>query len=89
MPPPFPPNLSDPARDLLRILLSFKIARGGDLMQRTQIFDSAQILEPIKELLNQGLIEVSGELSPDFLPFATFSIVPSALEYSRAIVQRR
>jgi hypothetical protein len=85
----FPANLSEEARGVLRIILDSKIVRGADLMRRREIKDANQLLEPIKELLNQRLIEVTGELTPGAFPFATFGTPPSAQEYIRALLQQR
>jgi len=85
----FPPALSEPERSVLRVILDNKIVRGAELMRKLGIINPDQLLPPLNQLLNKGLIEMSGELTPMTLPFATFGTLPSAQEYIRALVQQR
>jgi hypothetical protein len=85
----FPPALSDQEKAVLRVVLDSKIVRGAELMRRLSITKPDQLVGPLKELVNWGLIEVSGELSPETLPFATLNTLPSVQEYIRAIIQQR
>ena len=84
----FPPNLSDEALGVLRVINNSGLTRGGAIMAKAEIKDPNTLLGLVKQLLNQGLIEVTGELTPDAVPFATFSARPSAQGYIRTLVQR-
>jgi len=83
-----PAQLSSDAQALLRFILDRKIVRGGELMRYVGKGTPIELMGPVQELVNQNLVEVTGELTPDGLPFATFGIRPSALEYLRTLVQR-
>jgi hypothetical protein len=83
------PQLSPEAVRVLRIMLDQTIVRGGDLVRYAGMKQPSELMKPVDELLTQNLIEVSGDISEQMLPFATFGIRPSAREYLNALVQRR
>jgi hypothetical protein len=84
-----PPILSEQARGVLRVILDGKIIRGGEVMRRLGLTDPSLLVDPVNELVSKSLIEVTGDLSADALPFATFGTPPSAQEYLRAALQQR
>jgi hypothetical protein len=89
----FRPNLSDEARVVLRVINDNGIVRGGAIMGRMEITDPRKLVTPIKDLLDHGLIGVTGDLIGDTgvranaIPFATFSTRPSAQGHIRALLQ--
>jgi|GEM_PF-5569723 hypothetical protein len=83
------PQLSQLAQSLLRVILDRKIVRGGELMRYIGISAPADFLAPAKELVDNNLVEVTGELTQADAPFATFGTKPSRIGYLSALVERR
>ena len=84
-----PPVLTAPARGVLQVILDGKIVRGAEVMRKLGLTDPNQLVDPVRELFSKGLIEVSGDLSADAIPFTTFGTPPSAQEYLRAALRER
>lgn len=78
--------LTPEAQRLLKIILDRKIVRGAELMRFGGFKMPTEMEAPLQELSNRHLIEVSGSLTVDALPFATFGTKPSAFEYLRSLV---
>lgn len=77
-----PPQLSSEAVRVLKVILDNKVIRGGELMRISGMKTPSDLAKPVKELQDQSLIEVSGEVwDENMLPFATFGSRPSAREY--------
>jgi hypothetical protein len=83
------PDLNEEERRILRIILDSKIIRGAELMRQLGTSDPTELLDPLRQLLNRNLVEITGELTPDLFPFATLGAPPSAQGYIRARVQQR
>ena len=81
------PQLSDEARRVLQVLLSRNVITGGELMRYAGFKSLEEFQAPILELMQNELIQVSGDYNNiTMLPFAAFSIRPSATPLLRSIV---
>lgn len=83
------PQLSPEARNVLRIALDNKIIRGGELMRYAKMKNPSELIGPVEELMSQDLIQVTGEISPEMIPFATFGTRPSDYQFLRFLLDQR
>jgi hypothetical protein len=84
-----PPQLTQDARDVLRVILDNKILRGGEIMRHAGIKTAAELVAPVRELVDLQLVEVIGGLTAETIPFTTFGTRPSAQEYLRSLLRVR
>lgn len=79
------PQVSD---DALKVLLALResAAEGYGLMSKTQLSPDA-LIKALRELQNQGIIFVKGELEPARVGDAYASVRPSARGFADMIVQ--
>lgn len=83
-------TLTEPEQAVLRFLLQRKTVRGGELLSLTGLHRPEDLVEPVRGLLNLGLIEpigLSGDLNPESVLFTTFGILPSAEKHLRTLVK--
>ncbi len=66
---------------MLRITLENKIVRGGELMRYAGMKNPSELAAPVRELVDKDLIQVSGDISEEMLPFAMFGTRPSDNKY--------
>jgi hypothetical protein len=81
-----PPALTAEAKTILRLVLERKIIRGGELMRFAGLKNADELVSPVKELMSEGLIQVTGDISDDMIPFATFGTRPSDQSYLRFVL---
>lgn len=82
------PKLTPEAATVLRLTLENKIIRGGELMRYAGMKSPSELVKPVKDLLSQDLIQVSGDISEEMLPFATFGIRPSDNKYLQFLLEQ-
>ncbi len=82
------PKLSPEAITVLRVTLDNKIIRGGELMRYAGMTNATELAGPVRELVSQNLIQVSGDISAEMLPFATFGTRPSDYQYLRFLLDQ-
>ena len=82
------PELTDSARRVLKVLVDKNGINGGTLIRAAGMKDPSELLPPVTELQSYGLIEVSGSLTKEDLPFAYFGTRPSALEYLHLVLRQ-
>jgi hypothetical protein len=85
-----PPDLTPPAQAILRFMLQRKTARGGEFLSLTGFRSPEDLVEPVRELLNRGLMEavgLTGPLDPESALFASYLILPSAERTLREMVK--
>jgi len=73
-------ELSKEAERLLRIILDHKLVRGGELVRLAELSSPVPLVEPLRELMKEKLVEASGldgRLTEESLLFATFGTRPS------------
>jgi hypothetical protein len=82
------PQLSPKAVTVLRLTLDNKMIRGGELMRYAGMSTPSELTEPVNELLSQELIQVSGDISEEMIPFATFGTRPSDYQFLRFLLDQ-
>jgi hypothetical protein len=60
-----------------------RVMLGAELMRRLEIRDPGELYKLLKPLVGRDLVQVSGDLSPDRVAFAAFSMRPSDFQYIR------
>ena len=84
------PQLSKDAARILKIILDRTTIRGSNLMREARLKLPSELLDPVKELQDKNLIEVSGDVSSETtVPFAFFATRPSAKEYIYSVLKRQ
>jgi hypothetical protein len=75
------PDLNDPkVISVLETLLRSSGIRGGALMKETGLPPTDELSKAVQFLRDQELIQVSGDISKENLPFATLGVLPSQIE---------
>jgi len=85
-----PPQLGEHALRVLRVILANKVVRGADLMRRSGLRDPGELHSAVKQLLDNDLIEVTGNVfDVSAIPLATFGFRPSELRYLQMVAQQK
>jgi hypothetical protein len=84
------PKLSPKAMQLLGIILDHSQLPGGELMRHAGMKLPEDLLEPVKELQANDLIDVSGDISDAYrVPFAVFGARPSSRDYLYQLLKQQ
>ncbi|MEA2936585.1 MAG: hypothetical protein QOG83_1998 [Alphaproteobacteria bacterium] len=84
------PQLSDMEQRLLSAILTHPNIGGAELMRYAGVSRSEDLIQPVRKLQANNLIEVSGDVfNEKMLPYATFGYRPSAKEYLHFVLQQQ